>query len=113
MTGMRPTGDWDGTVFAHEGFVFGTDQELVDRVVPFAVEGVSRGEPVLVVAGERVRTLLAEQLGQDVCRLAVFASIPARVPVARAHARIIARGTNLCRLTGGSTQGASRRSSGW
>ena len=74
MTGVRPTGDWDGTVFAHEGFVFGTDQELVDRVVPFAVEGLSRGEPVLVVAGERVRTLLAEQLGPDVGRLATFAA---------------------------------------
>ncbi len=74
MTGMRPTGDWDGTVFAHEGFVFNTDQELVDRVVPFAAEGLSRGEPVLVVAGERVRTLLAEQLGRDVSRLAVVAA---------------------------------------
>ena len=74
MTRMRPTGDWDGTVFAHEAFAFSTDQELVDRVVPFAVEGLSRGEPVLVVAGERVRTLLAAQLGRDLCRLATFAA---------------------------------------
>jgi anti-sigma regulatory factor (Ser/Thr protein kinase) len=72
VSGVRPTGDWDGTGLAHEGFAFGTDQELVDRVVPFAVEGLSRGEPVLVVAGERVRTLLAQELGQDVGRLAAF-----------------------------------------
>jgi hypothetical protein len=71
---VHPTGDWNGTDFAHEAFVFGTDQELVDRVVPFAVEGLSRGEPVLVVAGERVRTLLAEELGPDVGRLATFAA---------------------------------------
>ena len=72
MTGVRPTGDWDGASFAHEAFAFSTDQELVDRVVPFAVEGLSRGEPVLVVAGERVRTLLAEELGPDVRRLSTF-----------------------------------------
>ena len=72
MSGVRPTGDWDGTGLAHEGFAFGTDRELVDRVVPFAVEGLSRGEPVLVVAGELVRTLLAQELGQDVGRLAAF-----------------------------------------
>src|SRR3954452_22287801 len=74
MTSMRPTGEWDGTAFAHEGFVFGTDREVLDRVVPFAVEGLSRGEPVLVVAGKRVRRLLAEELGQDVRRLATFAA---------------------------------------
>jgi hypothetical protein len=72
MTSSRPTGEWDGTGFAHEAFVFGTDEELVDRVVPFADEGLSRGEPVLVVAGERVRTLLGEALGSDVARLATF-----------------------------------------
>ncbi|MGY1590767.1 anti-sigma factor RsbA family regulatory protein [Geodermatophilus sp. SYSU D00708] len=72
MTVLRPTGDWDGTTFAHEGFTFSTDQEVVDRVVPFALEGLSRGEPVLVVAGERVRTVLAEHLGPDLDRLASF-----------------------------------------
>jgi hypothetical protein len=72
MTVVRPTGDWDGTTFAHEAFAFSTDHEVVDRVVPFALEGLSRGEPVLVVAGERVRTVLAEHLGPDVQRLAVF-----------------------------------------
>ncbi|HEX2073223.1 MAG TPA: sensor histidine kinase [Geodermatophilus sp.] len=74
MTKMRPTGDWDGTAFAHEAFCFTTDRELVDRVVPFVDEGLSRGEPVLVVAGERVRTLLGEELGRDVHRLATFAA---------------------------------------
>jgi hypothetical protein len=70
---IRPTGDWDGRAFAHEAFVFASDGELVQRVAPFVAEGLSRGEPVLVVAGERVRTLLAEELGPDVRRLAAFA----------------------------------------
>jgi hypothetical protein len=74
MTSMQPTGVWDGTGLAHEGFLFDTDQEVLDRVVPFAVEGLSRGEPVLVVAGRRVRRLLAGALGQDVRRLATFAA---------------------------------------
>ncbi|MGY1644136.1 anti-sigma factor RsbA family regulatory protein [Geodermatophilus sp. SYSU D00703] len=73
MTVVRPTGDWDGTTFAHEAFAFGSDREVVDRVVPFVLEGLAREEPVLVVAGERVRTALAEQLGPDVQRLAAFA----------------------------------------
>ncbi|MGY1706210.1 anti-sigma factor RsbA family regulatory protein [Geodermatophilus sp. SYSU D00697] len=73
MSAVRPTGDWDGSGFAHEAFAFGTDQEVVDRVVPFVLEGLSRGEPVLVVAGERVRTVLAGHLGPDVARLATFA----------------------------------------
>jgi hypothetical protein len=72
MTMVRPTGDWDGTTFAHEAFAFGTDQQVVDRVAPFVLEGLSRGEPVLVVAGDRVRTVLAELLGADVDRLATF-----------------------------------------
>lgn len=73
MTAIRPTGDWDGRSFAHEGFAFRTDQQLTDRILPFVDEGLSRGEPVLAVAGERVRTLLAQALGGDVQRLAVFA----------------------------------------
>ncbi|RFU21648.1 anti-sigma factor RsbA family regulatory protein [Geodermatophilus marinus] len=74
MTEVRPTGDWDGGGLAHEAFAFRTDRELTDRVVPFVLEGFSRGEPVLLVAGERVRTLVAEELGADVCRLARVAA---------------------------------------
>jgi hypothetical protein len=72
VSDVRPTGDWDGTALAHEAFVFDADQELVDRVVPFVLEGLSRGEPVLVVAGERVRSLLAGELGPDLGRLTAF-----------------------------------------
>ncbi|MGY1779714.1 anti-sigma factor RsbA family regulatory protein [Geodermatophilus sp. SYSU D01036] len=74
MTWLRPTGDWDGTGLAHEGFVFSSDAEVVERVVPFLLEGFRRDEPVLVVAGERVRGLLVGQLGTDLGRLAVFAA---------------------------------------
>jgi anti-sigma regulatory factor (Ser/Thr protein kinase) len=71
---IRPTGNWDGTGFAHEAFAFATDEELIGRVLPFLIEGFARREPVLVVAGERVRTLLAEQLGVELARLAAFAA---------------------------------------
>jgi hypothetical protein len=74
MSLVRPTGTWDGTAFAHEGFVFDSDHELVHRVVPFVLEGFSRDEPVLLVAGERVRSLLAAHLGPDLGRLALFAA---------------------------------------
>ncbi len=71
---MRPTGGWDGTSLAHEGFVFSDDAALVERVVPFVLEGFRREEPVLVVAGNRVRSLLAAHLGADLGRLATFAA---------------------------------------
>jgi anti-sigma regulatory factor (Ser/Thr protein kinase) len=74
VTAVRPTGDWDGTAFAHEAFCFRTDREVVDRVLPFVQEGLERDEPVLVVAGERVRTLLGDELGDDVDRLQTFES---------------------------------------
>lgn len=74
MSGTRPTGDWTGDAFAHEGFLFGTDGELLDRVLPFTADGLSRGEPVLVVAGERVRTLLLDALGGDAVRLSLVAA---------------------------------------
>jgi anti-sigma regulatory factor (Ser/Thr protein kinase) len=70
---MRATGDWDGAGLAHEGFVFDSDRQVVDRVVPFVVEGFARDEPVLVVAGDRVRQLLADGLGRDVRRLELLA----------------------------------------
>ncbi|MGY1673627.1 anti-sigma factor RsbA family regulatory protein [Geodermatophilus sp. SYSU D00710] len=71
---LRPTGGWDGTSLAHEGFVFSDDTQLVERVVPFVLEGFRREEPVLVVAGRRVRSLLAAHLGADLGRLATFAA---------------------------------------
>lgn len=74
MTAVRPTGDWDGRSFAHEGFVFGSEAELAARVMPFVTEGLERGEPVLVVAGEQVRRLLVDALGADIARLALFAA---------------------------------------
>ena len=74
MTAVRPSGDWDGAAFAHEGFVFGSDAELLDRVLPFVSEGYERDEPVLVVAGDRVRSLLADALGADLARLHTFAA---------------------------------------
>lgn len=77
MPATSPTGTWSGQAFAHEAFLFEDDGAVVRRVVPFVQEGLRRGEPVLVVAGERVRDLLGEHLGADVHRLAAFAAAEA------------------------------------
>jgi anti-sigma regulatory factor (Ser/Thr protein kinase) len=74
VTTLRPTGEWDGSSFAHEGFVFGSDSELTDRVVPFIEEGLSRNEPILVVGSERVRQMLLDELGGNADRLAGLAA---------------------------------------
>lgn len=70
MTAVQPTGTWTGQEFAHEGFVFSDDDEVVGRCVPFAREGFDRDEQVLVVAGDGVRQLLGDALGADVAKLA-------------------------------------------
>jgi len=73
MTRVRPTGDWDGAAFAHEGFVFDSDEAVAQRCVPFAREGLERDEPVLVVASDGVREVLTDELGADTDRLALLA----------------------------------------
>lgn len=68
------TGGWDGERFKHEAFVFSDDDAVRARVVPFVEEGLSRGEPVMVVADDPVRDVLTGELGPRVDELAVFAS---------------------------------------
>lgn len=70
--GVRPTGAWDGTRFAHEAFLFASDDEVLARCLPFVYEGLVRGEPVIVVAGAALRSLLADALGDRVEQLAAF-----------------------------------------
>ncbi|GAA1252103.1 anti-sigma factor RsbA family regulatory protein [Oryzihumus leptocrescens] len=71
---MHPTGDWTGKAFAHEAFLYSSDEEAVARCVPFVQEGLDRGEPVIVVASEAVREALLAHLGDEAGRLAVVAA---------------------------------------
>lgn len=70
---LSPTGAWTGHAFAHEAFVYEHEDEVAQRCVPFVEEGLARGEPVIVVATERVRAVLGDALAGDVDRLAVLA----------------------------------------
>jgi anti-sigma regulatory factor (Ser/Thr protein kinase) len=72
-TTAAPVGRWTGKRFAHEAFLFDTDAAVHERVVPFVEEGLAREEPVVVVAGDLVRTLLAEALGARTGELEVLA----------------------------------------
>ena len=67
------SGAWTGERFKHEAFVFSDDRAVRERVVPFVEEGLSRGEPVIVVADAPVRDVLSQALGSRVDELAVFA----------------------------------------
>lgn len=67
------SGAWTGERFKHEAFVFSDDLAVRERVVPFVEEGLSRGEPVMVVADAPVRDVLTQDLGSRVDELAVFA----------------------------------------
>ena len=69
---MHPTGDWTGKAFAHEAFLYSSDEEAAARCLPFVHEGFERGEPVVVVASEALREVLVAHLGDDVGRLAAL-----------------------------------------
>lgn len=66
-------GGWTGAGLAHEAFLFDDDRQARDRCVPFVREGLDRGEPIVVVAGGRVRRVLEEAFGDLTAQFAVFA----------------------------------------
>ena len=74
MSVANTVGAWTGEELAHEGFFFDSDGQVRDRVLPFVEEGLDLGQPVVVLAGDRVRRLLAERMGADTARLAAFAA---------------------------------------
>jgi anti-sigma regulatory factor (Ser/Thr protein kinase) len=74
MISAPTVGDWTGDRLAHEAFVFDDDELVRSRVVPFVQEGLERGEPLVVVAGDSVRAVLAAEFGSVVDEFAMFAS---------------------------------------
>lgn len=64
---------WPGDGFAHEAFLYGSDEELRARVVPFVEEALGLDQAVLVVAGARVRSVLLDHFGTGVQDFTVFA----------------------------------------
>jgi anti-sigma regulatory factor (Ser/Thr protein kinase) len=53
-----------GTVgYFHETALYGSDDELMDVVAPFLLDGVEAGEPTLVTFGERNADLVRKALG--------------------------------------------------
>lgn len=69
---------WTGDTFAHEVLLYGSDAELRRRVVPFVEQALTADQPVLVVAGAEVRSLLLDHFGQGVQDFAVFADADER-----------------------------------
>jgi anti-sigma regulatory factor (Ser/Thr protein kinase) len=73
MTSVSTVGDWAGDRLAHEAFVFDSDATVRSRVLPFVEEGLERGQPLVVVASDRVRGMLEGEFGSVVDEFAVFA----------------------------------------
>lgn len=78
MTSVSTVGDWAGHRFAHEAFVFDSDDLVRARVIPFVEEGLERGEPLVVVAGDGVRGMLEGEFGPVVGEFATFADSEAQ-----------------------------------
>jgi hypothetical protein len=53
----------------HEALVYSSDEEFLERVVPFLQDGVAAGEPVSVVLTPSKIALLRDALGQDAERV--------------------------------------------
>ena len=72
MTASPTVGEWAGTAFAHEAFVYEDDDAVRERCLPYVLEGLDLGQPVIVVAGQRVREMLLARLGERSAELAVL-----------------------------------------
>lgn len=51
--------------FRHLGFLYGSDAEWLEMAVPFALDGLARGEPVLVATTSANLELLREAMGDE------------------------------------------------
>ena len=70
MTVYAPDAGWAGPGLLHEGCIFDSDDDLLERCVPFIREGLSLSQPVVVFATAASRRLLVGALGPDADRLA-------------------------------------------
>ncbi len=55
---MRPSptvGAWQGEQFAHEAFVYDSDEAVRQRCVPYVEEGLDLGQAVVLVASRAVQ----------------------------------------------------------
>jgi anti-sigma regulatory factor (Ser/Thr protein kinase) len=77
MLAMTARG-WAGDGLAHEALLFETDDQLRARILPFAAQAVDAGQELVVVAGERVRTVVAEAFGAEAERLGTFVDADAQ-----------------------------------
>lgn len=63
MSTSPTVGAWQGEQFAHEAFVYDTDDEVRRRCVPYVEEGLDLGQQVVLVASRPVREMLLAVLG--------------------------------------------------
>lgn len=66
-----PGDDWTGQGLLHEGCIYGSDEELAERCVPFVQDGLGRSEAVVFFATEPARQVVLDALGPDRERLAL------------------------------------------
>lgn len=64
MSPSPTVGAWQGEQFAHEAFVYDSDEAVRRRCVPYVEEGLDLGQAVVLVAGRMVRDMLLAALGE-------------------------------------------------
>jgi hypothetical protein len=65
MAAVAPLTDRYDSGFSHEALFYSGRDEFVDRMAPFIREGLSSGEPVLVMVTADKVALLREELGEE------------------------------------------------
>lgn len=70
MITETPGPGWSGSGLLHEGCIFGGDEELLERCVPFVEEGIALSQPVVLFTTEATRRVLLGELGPYWDRLA-------------------------------------------
>ncbi|MGN6302018.1 MAG: MEDS domain-containing protein [Angustibacter sp.] len=64
MSPSPTVGAWEGDQFAHEAFVYDSDDAVRRRCVPYVEEGLDLGQTVVLVASRAVREMLLAAFGE-------------------------------------------------
>lgn len=78
MASASAVGEWTGDGLVHAALLYNSDDELSQRVLPFAEQALTSDQPLVVVGGDRVRAVLEDAFGPGTERFAAVVDADAQ-----------------------------------